>query len=489
MASLQKEYTHQKLNGVVYTPDFIVSKILDELKYFGSGILGKLIVDPACGDGQFLEEVVKRIVKHSSKNHLKENLECVYGWDIDSEAIEKCKARLNHLIIDKNISINWNITKQNALFKYQKQHLFSNTSQKFDYIVGNPPYIRIQHLDSESRSYIKNYFSLCKNGSTDIYIAFFELAYELLSQNGRAGFITPNSFLRTNTARNLREFFIENKAITTLHNFAAVQIFQAVSTYTAITIFSKIPSEKINYYKYEQLDSYKNSSIDTKKLEGRLFWDFFNNQNKTTTKLKNVADIFTGICTLADKIYVSTIVEEKEKTYLLNNKISGMIEIEKDILKPIIKASKYKNHQKITEMIIFPYENNTIIPEKTMKKEYPLAYEYLLKNKEILDKRDAGRKNPVAWYAFGRSQGLKKCLGRKIIFSPMMKKPAFYICDNEEALIYSGYGIKSEYPLEKITKILNSKELENYINENGADFRDGWKGYNKTVLQEYKFCE
>ena len=62
MGSLAKKYDQQKLFGQVYTPDYIVCKILDDVGYRGEGILGKKILDPACGDGRFLCEIVKRII-------------------------------------------------------------------------------------------------------------------------------------------------------------------------------------------------------------------------------------------------------------------------------------------------------------------------------------------------------------------------------------------------------------------------------------------
>jgi len=64
MGSLVKEYKKEKLIGQIYTPDFIVSKILDDVGYTNAiNINNRKLLDPACGDGQFLKEVVKRIIK------------------------------------------------------------------------------------------------------------------------------------------------------------------------------------------------------------------------------------------------------------------------------------------------------------------------------------------------------------------------------------------------------------------------------------------
>jgi len=209
MASLQRNYSQEKLFGQVYTPSFIVKKILDDIHYTHSKILEKKILDPACGDGRFLIEIVKRIIQFSSKENLEENLAQIYAWDINSEAIALCKENLNFLIKDFDFEMDWNIEQKNSIHLIEKIH--KQDFQKFDFIVGNPPYVRIQHLEAKERKYIQEKFKFCKKGSTDIYIAFFELAYEMLNENGLCALITPNTFFYTSTAEELRKFLIREK--------------------------------------------------------------------------------------------------------------------------------------------------------------------------------------------------------------------------------------------------------------------------------------
>lgn len=202
MASLSKVYDNKKLNGKVYTPVFIVNKILDDINYNSVEILGKSILDPACGDGRFLTIVAQRIINISPKENLKENLEKIYGWDIDKQAIKECKENLNELIKNFDINVNWNLEICNSIEKLTKTDIFQQSqNQKFDFIVGNPPYIRIQHLDENQRKFIQQNYTFCNNGSTDIFIAFFELCYNLLNENGICGLITPNTYFYTETAK------------------------------------------------------------------------------------------------------------------------------------------------------------------------------------------------------------------------------------------------------------------------------------------------
>ncbi|MDR0560960.1 MAG: N-6 DNA methylase [Prevotellaceae bacterium] len=494
MASLVKTYKQEKLFGQVYTPDFIVRKILDNIGYNSAKILNKKIIDPACGDGRFLTEIVKRIIAFSPENDLKNNLECVFGWDIDEVAIEQCIANLNDLIKDKNIGVKWNISIENSIKKYEKQNLFSeNTLPEFDFIVGNPPYIRIQHLDLEQREYIQTNYDFCKSGSTDIYIAFYELCLNLLAKNGICGLITPNTFLFTETARPLRLYFAQNKNILQITNYGDIQLFDDATTYSAITIFNTKQNDNFLFQKALTEESFEEKQIDFSELK-EPFWQLSTSENEIVKgkKLKEICDIHVGITTLCDSAYIFPI-ENIDNAYIYaNTKFRGRVKLEKNILKPIVKGSKLKHSKEtIKEYVLFPYKNingkHQIIPEDELKTFYPLTYNYLLSVKSELDKRDNGKPNPVAWYAFGRSQGLDTSFGEKIIFSPMNYKPNFVLYQNPETTFYSGYCIKfNDTDIDKLINQLNSDRMDKFVSMSSRDFRGGWKAYNKKIIENFE---
>lgn len=496
MASLVKLYSQEKLFGQIYTPEFVVRKILDDIGFNSSAILGKTIIDPACGDGRFLMEVVKRIIQFSSKQELKKNLLCVYGWDIDKNAIDSCIKNLNSLV--ENIDIKWNISVIDSIKKYTKQNLFAtNSEQEFDFIVGNPPYIRIQHLDLEQRTYIQSNYDFCKSGSTDIYIAFYELCLNLLSEDGICGLITPNTFLFTDTARPMRQYFATNKNLVQITNYGDIQLFENATTYSAITIFNSKENTKFLFQKALTESIFESKTIDFSELK-EPFWQLSIEETATKgkKKLKDICDIHVGITTLCDKAYIFSIEGIDENYTFANTKLKGKVKLEKAILKPIIKGSKLKNSEdEIKEYILFPYKNingkHQIISENELKRRFPLAYNYLLSIKDNLDKRDNGKPNPVAWYAFGRSQGLDTSFGKKIIFSPMNYKPNFVYCSNPKTTFYSGYCIKkiNGYSIEKLMDMLNSDRMAQFISMSSRDFQGGWKAYNKKIIENFEIME
>ena len=492
MASLTKNYSTQKTLGQIYTPFFIVEKILNDIGYNNKNILGKYILDPACGDGRFLTEIVKRIIQFSKPEYLKTNLLFVYGWDIDYTAISSCINNLNEIIKPYNIEVNWNIKKCNSLLKIENNNnLFNKEFQQFDFIVGNPPYIRIQHVDIDNRIFIQKNYNFCKSGSTDIYYAFYELSYHLLNNNGICGLITPNTFFYSETGLQLRNFMSSKKIIKQITNYGNNQVFNNATTYSTILIFNKKQQENFLYQQAYTCYDFIERNISFAELFEKKIWQLSIEKQPLDlgVKLKKICNIHVGITTLCDKVYIFEIENIDNKYVWAYTALKGKIKIEKEILKPIIKASTFKNCKTtIYQYVLFPYKkiNNKhkIIPEHELQ-NYPLAYNYLLSVKEILDKRDNGKTNKISWYAFGRSQGLDTSFGKKILFSPMNLKPNFILSENEECTFYSGYCIKYNKDYTWLLKELNSKKMEEYIQISSRDYRGGWKAYNKQVVQEF----
>jgi adenine-specific DNA-methyltransferase len=493
MASQTKNYDKQKLLGQVYTPNFVVEKILEDIAYTEKNILGKTILDPSCGDGRFLLLIAQKIIQFSPKEQLQQNLEKIYGWDIDDEAIKICIEKLNLLVNPYFISVNWNITVCNALEK------IIDRSQKFDFIVGNPPYIRIQHLDEKERKFIQTNYQFCKSGSTDSYIAFYELCDALLSEIGICALITPNTFFYSQTAKYMRNYFAKNQNISKITNYGDIQLFANATTYSAIMVFGKQKTANFIFEQATQQTVFAQRMVNFAEIQEQKIWQLSlqNAIDTSGTKLKNICTIHVGITTLCDKGYIFQLtaaniaaLANEDSCIVLESKLQGLVKLEKQLLKPIIKASKLKNsQQEISEYILFPYQKvdkkHKIIAEEKIKLEFPYTYQYLVSIKSELDKRDNGKKNTVAWYAFGRSQGLDTSFGKKILFSPMNHSPNFVLSEREDCTFYSGYCIKYIGDFDFLLAQLNSERMAAYMQVSSRDFRGGWKAYNKRAIEEF----
>ena len=94
-----EEFIKVKHRGRIYTPDYLVSDILNQGHYIIGNINKKNVIDNSCGDGQFLIQVVDRYCKDFLKNDdnislLKSELETyIHGIEIDNEELKICKER------------------------------------------------------------------------------------------------------------------------------------------------------------------------------------------------------------------------------------------------------------------------------------------------------------------------------------------------------------------------------------------------------------
>ena len=487
MASQTRYYEKKKLLGQVYTPLYFVKKILQDSGFYDADLTNKKILDPACGDGRFLVPIVEHFIKTVDRELLAGALSQICGWDVDREALENCRKNLDALVEPLGLSITWNLKLCDALKQVRKR-------LKFDFIFGNPPYIRIQHLPIQQRTFIQSHYAFCKKGSTDAYIAFFELACRLLSPAGTCGFITPNGYLTSETGKPLRSYFRQNQNLKQITNYGSVPLFGNTATYSAITIYGHTTQDHFEFEQCQNVEfQYFNRHIAFDSLPERNPWQLSVTDpgQITGNKLGDICQISVGLTTLADAYYLFSIISEDNNLVYARNKNGMLVHLEKDILKPIIKASKLKTStDPVTEYILFPYQKDSagkqrIIPENILREQFPQTFSYLLKVKPALDRRDNGKPNAVAWYAFGRAQGLDTTFGKKIVFSPMNRAPNFVLYENPEVTIYSGYFIKYDGDYDALLAQLNGSRMAEFIAIAGRDFQGGYKGYNKKIIENF----
>src|SRR5690554_2673331 len=178
---LIKEASEEKLRGGFYTPEPIASFIL---KWAFNGNTQLDILEPSCGDGVFLEEIQKGGYKYKS----------VTAIELDELEFGK----------SKQIGLN-NTTVINADF----HEYCINTKQKFDLVVGNPPYIRYQYFDKEQQEFASNIFgkaNLKYSKLTNAWVSFVVGSSLLLKEEGKIGFVLPAEILQVSFAQSLREF-------------------------------------------------------------------------------------------------------------------------------------------------------------------------------------------------------------------------------------------------------------------------------------------
>lgn len=504
----------RKVNGAFFTPTYIVDFIINEV----SPKPTDRCLDPSCGCGAFLIGLVEYYKnKHakSVKQTIKEN---IYGSDILNYNVKRSK-----IILSLFGLLNNEIIEESDFNIYHQDSLKADWGNKFEVIVGNPPYVKFQDLSDENRKYLIDNWDTIENGTFNLYFAFFELGHKLLESDGRLGYITPNNYFTSLAGLSLRQYFHKNKCLTKVVDFSHKKVFDA-QTYTAISFINKKDNKEILYDKIndeqeceEFLISIKCSSNQIKNLNVKKWRLLRTNEQENIriienigTPIKQLFNIAVGIATLKDEVFfVDGTIEEDE--FYLKTTENGTFKIEKKITKPVYKISQFKSQEDIENnrlRIITPYHTDSKeaspILEEEFKSRYPKCYEYLLSEKEKLASRDKGKSNYSPFYVWGRTQGITR-FGKKILNPTFSKHPRFLFVPEEDSYYTNGYGIyfdkdSSEnglllkdliHPMTKeknilvVQKILNSIVMDYYITKTSVSIQGGFPCYQKNFIEKF----
>lgn len=437
-----------KNNGQVYTPDFLVSNILDYVGYTDGNILQKHVIDNSCGDGAFLCCIVDRyckdyITRNESIYGLKEDLErYIHGIEIDTIAYDKCLVNLDTIISKFGVKgVKWNILNCNAL----SVSIFDGI---ISFVIGNPPYVRLHNLANHYED-VKS-FVFGKDGMTDIYLVFYELGLRMLNKNGKLCYITPSSWLSSLAGTNMRNYIIKHKNLISLIDLGHYQPFEGAITYTMIALFDKqktygyldyyVYSEKHKSKVYVDTIPYEDMLIDGKFYIGRRKELSMLKFIKTTNKSCKSVKVKNGFATLAGKVFIKNVPFEKFTI-------------------PILKSSTGK-----WERGFFPYNTNGKPLSKEELFSYPEIAEYLTKHKTELLKKQTEEQNPN-WFLYGRTQAIKDVYLKKYSINTIIKSvETIKLIEVPSGQgVYSGLYILTDVPYEVLESIIKSDEFIAYL--------------------------
>ncbi|MGW8600795.1 Eco57I restriction-modification methylase domain-containing protein [Streptomyces sp. NPDC055893] len=225
-------------HGEVYTKDWVVEMILDLVGYTPDKELASLVIsDPACGSGAFLLGIARRLSAACRKHGTDLPAMGIRALDLLSRSVRTSREVVADLLVDEG----WDRAYVEPLVEgwiQQGDYLLSEP-QPADFVVGNPPYIRLEDVpDARMKLYRQNHTTMV--GRADIYVGFYERALGSLTPNGSLGFICADRWMRNQYGRELRrlvgdQFSVEFVAI--MHDVDAFE--EAVAAYPAITVVRK----------------------------------------------------------------------------------------------------------------------------------------------------------------------------------------------------------------------------------------------------------
>lgn len=460
-----------KHSGQVFTPDYLVKLILDEAGYCGVDILSKHCIDNSCGDGAFLCEIVTRYVAayreaNGSDGGLATALRTyIHGIELDPLAYRNCldnmAATCQALDVDCNT---FDVYNEDTLAS-------ARFDGKMDFVVGNPPYVRVHNLE-DTYDAVKS-FSFAAGGMTDLYLVFFEKGFKMLREHGRLCYITPSSWLNSVAGGVMRDYIRHNHNLAALIDLEHFQAFKA-TTYTLISLFvNGRRRERFAYNVFDPTTMGKRHVEDLTFAEIDINSYFYLADHSTLTNLRRILTATlpryvtakNGFATLADDVFISS--EFPFNEYVI----------------PTIKASTGKWYK-----AFFPYDNiGKPVARERIFGHADIA-NYLADNKKKLLKTSSEANSPQ-WYLFGRTQALKDVYADKLAVNTTIKdiKSLKVNLVPSGSGLYSGLYILSEHGIsfDTIRHLILSDHFISYIASLKKYKSGGYYTYNSKDLEAY----
>ena len=493
------------VTGAVYTPQSVRYTIIEQcLGGYTSEQLQRIrVCDIACGCGGFLMDVAEYIHKKTGKSFKDIFCDNIYGIDIQGYSIERTKILLSLLALmyGEDEVFDFNIIQADTLDFHSNE--WDKRFSSFDVIVGNPPYVCSRNVSEETKAKMLRY-EVSRSGHPDLYIPFFQIADEMLNDNGKLGYITMNCFFRTLNGRKLRQYFSSRQKDISIVDFRGYQVFKKKSTYTCLFFLNKgVTSDEVKYVTNTNSilnPQFSFDRISYSMLDDMTGWNL--NENPKAEKIESIGIPLGkycasrhGVATLSNKTYIFKPNIEDELYYYIE--YDGVtFPIEKSICKDIVNSNKLNSDvdfNSIIEKIIYPYrlERNgkiTVIDEVSMRSDYPETYKYLNAKKHDLAQRDKGKTEVYpTWYAYGRTQSL--IMPRFKLFFPKLanRRINCVLKDDSNLLLYNGIAFVSDEKdkLVIVKRIIESSLFWSYIIKNSKPYSSNYYSLSGVDIKNF----
>lgn len=488
----------KKSNGAVTTPAQIVSQVIESTisettiaNLSTSEILDLKIVDIACGSGAFIVGVFDYILKELEKRAQRGEIiapgyvarvgsrniltiegrrevinRCLYGVDINPEAVEVAKMSLSLKLIDSYLpsdysavgilgsqilrGVGTNIKCGNSLVgadvitvcpdiaedlaqlqatnSFDWQTAFPDVFERggFDYVIGNPPYVEVKNYNlalPHMAKYIKRIYSSAKNGKTDLAMPFIEQGIRLLNNHGRLGYIVQKRFFKDKYGKGIRRLLTSANLLNGIFDYEETNLFANRITYVAILVCDKRTDMNTHVW-------YLNSAHYSPRLfPANTFtespWNFDNPElsalrlrlSESLGTLGEVCHVKVGVQVLWNDAYQIKVDRIEDGKLYGRSIIDDNVVVEEAACRPLLCNEHFAplTKRSYSTYAVFPYSVTderevTELSISEYKAQYPLAGAYLERHKalicqnvETVPQRDSSYDADQYWHLFTRA--------------------------------------------------------------------------------------
>jgi adenine-specific DNA-methyltransferase len=489
--------------GVVYTKRWVVELLLDLAGYRSKiNLVDAFAVEPAAGDGAFLGPMVERLMD-SCENQGRPLSDCrdsLVAYELDDESADRGRTLVVGVLTDRGVKRPL-ADRLAAGWVRTGDYLFEAAMAQADFVIGNPPYVRLEDIPEETASLYRDAYRTMR-GRADLYVAFFEAALQQLKEGGVCAFICADRWMRNQYGAELRELVTSSFAVDVvieMHNADAFD--DEVDAYPAITVIrrrrqgptvvasagpdaERVPSSSLfaileataRRESHKVLGGMRTACVE-KWFTGSDPWPCHSPEQLTLLrrledqfpKLETHAKVGIGVATGNDSVFVTKDAHKVEPSRLLPLALSKDIATGK-----LVWSGHY---------LVDPWNCDGLVDLK----KYPRLRAYFEEHGAALKKRHTAVNNAKGWY---------KTIDR--VTHSLTAKPKLFIADIKEVLNpvfdrgetyphHNLYFIESEtWDLEILGGLLMSAVGQFFVTSYGVRMRGGYWRFQAQYLRRIR---
>ncbi|MDP3089933.1 MAG: Eco57I restriction-modification methylase domain-containing protein [Nitrospira sp.] len=486
--------------GVVYTKRWVVELLLDLSGYSpDKNLVDSLAIEPAAGDGAFLAPMIERLVESCRKlgRPLSECQNSLIAYELDEKSAARARTVVQDLLVDHGAKSP--LTKQLAeAWIVNGDYLLDADTRQADFIIGNPPYVRLEDIPEETASVYRSAYPTMR-GRADLYVAFFEAALRQLKTGGVCGFICADRWMRNQYGAELRQLISTVYSVEMLLSMHHANAFDDdVDAYPAITVIRHAKQRSTIVASADQDAEHvqpgrlattlqtTSQTILPQGIHRAVVHTWFKGSDpwpchspEQLALLRRLEDQFPplemnakvgiGVATGNDRVYITTDAELVEPSRLLK------LALAKDLADGTVRWSGH--------YLVNPWNDDGLVNLKA----YPKLQAYYERHAEALKKRHTAEKSIDKWY---------KTIDRVThtlththkLYIPDIKNVLEPVLDRGETYPHHNlYFIQSdEWDLEVLGGILLSKVGQFFVESYGVRMRGGYLRFQAQYLRRIR---
>ena len=229
-----------KSRGAVFTKPAVVDFMLDLVGYsVDAPLWERRLLEPSFGAGGFLLAAATRLVTAWQGSGQADDDavldDAIRAVELDQGTFQRTRHALTATLERLGVS-QLSAARITKKWLIHGDFLLHDVDGPFDYVVGNPPYVRQELVPvALLRRYKAAYQTMV--GRADVYVPFFERGLDLLSQNGKLCFICADAWTKNDYGRALREIVTSRHSLSVYVDMYGLDVFEdSVGAYPSITV-------------------------------------------------------------------------------------------------------------------------------------------------------------------------------------------------------------------------------------------------------------